>query len=89
MESTSLLAEVLDELAELGAGLLADLVLGRAHDGLEDGEELASEALDGGLLGLEHGDDHVEDGLVFAEVVPERKELDETGRTWGRGTAWG
>jgi hypothetical protein len=84
LESTSLLAEVLDELAELGAGLLADLVLRRAHDGLEDGEELAGEALDGGLLGLEHGDDHVEDGLVLAEVVPEREELDKTRQDLGK-----
>lgn len=76
--SHRLLAEVLDQLAELGAGLVADLVLGRAHDGLEDGQELAGEALDGGLLGLEHGDDHVEDGLVLTEVVSEREELDET-----------
>lgn len=78
--SSRLLAEVLDQLAELGAGLVADLVLGRAHDRLKDGQELAGEALDGGLLGLEHGDDHVEDGLVLAEVVPEGEELDETGQ---------
>jgi hypothetical protein len=76
--SRRLLAEVLDQLAELGASLVADLVLGRAHDSLKDGQELAGKALDGGLLGLEHGDDHVEHGLVLAEVVPKRKELDKT-----------
>ena len=86
---SNLLAKVLDKLAELGAGLLADLVLGRAHDGLEDGEELAGEALNGGLLGLEHGDDHVEDGLVLAEVVPEREELDEAGQDLGKGHGLG
>ena len=82
--SSSLLAKVLDELSELGAGLLADLVLGWAHDGLEDRDELAGKTLDGGLLGLEHGDDHVENGLVLAEVVPEREELDETGQDLGK-----
>jgi hypothetical protein len=76
--SRRLLAEVLDQLTELGASLVADLVLGRAHDSLKDGQELAGKALDGGLLGLEHGDDHVEHGLVLAEVVPKRKELDKT-----------
>jgi hypothetical protein len=60
------------------------LVLGRAHDGLKDRDKLAAKTLDGGLLGLEHGDDHVEDGLVLAEVVPERKELDEAGQDLGQ-----
>lgn len=87
--TSSLLAQVLDELAKLGAGLLADLVLGRAHDGLEDREELAGEALDSGLLGLEHGDNHVEDGLVLAEVVPEREELDEAGQDLWKGHGLG
>jgi hypothetical protein len=60
------------------------LVLRRAHDGLKDRDELAAKTLDGGLLGLEHGDDHVEDRLVLAEVVPERKELDETRQDLGQ-----
>lgn len=83
--SNALLAEVLHQLAKLSAGLLADLVLGRAHDSLENGDKLASQTLDGGLLGLEHGDDHVEDGLVLTEVVPEREELDETRQDLGQG----
>jgi len=82
--TSPLLAEVLDQLAKLGAGLVADLVLGRAHDGLEDGQELAGEALDGGLLSLEHGDDHVEDRLILAEVVPEGEELNETRQDLGQ-----
>jgi hypothetical protein len=76
--SSRLLAKVLDQLAELGAGLIADLVLGWAHDSLKNGQELTGKTLDSGLLSLEHGDDHVEDGLVLAEVVPEREELDKT-----------
>ena len=84
-QCSALLTKVLNQLAELGTGLLADLVLGRAHDGLEDRDELAGEALDGRLLGLEHGDDHVEDGLVLTEVVPERKELDKTRQDLGQG----
>jgi hypothetical protein len=55
-----------------------------AHDGLKDRNELASEALDSRLLSLEHGDDHVEDGLVLAEVVPEREELDKTRQDLGK-----
>lgn len=69
--------QVLDELLDLLAGLVAELLLGRCENLLQNRDDLGGQTLDDWVLGLVEGDNHLEDGLVLLVVLTERKELDE------------
>lgn len=65
------------------AGLWLELLLGGAHDLLEDGDELRSELLDGGVGELVELVDGRVDGSVLLVVLLEGQDVDDGGQSLG------
>ena len=81
--------EVLGQLHNLLARLVAELLLGRAQHLLQDGENRAGQALDDRVLLLVESDDHLENGLVLLVVLSKGKELDQDGEDVSKGDVVG